>query len=290
MGSSILPYHLGCSVWSFPEWTGSFYTKDAKPEQFLSQYASVFNAVEGNTSFYNIPSPELIQQWGEKTPKGFKFCFKFPRHITHEKRMYNVKGEVLDFLKLFEPIREKTGPFMIQFPDSFSPKELYRLEEVFSILPKMFSYSVEMRHKDFFDHGKNERNLISLLKSYDVDRVIFDTRKLHSVKTQDVTILEAQKKKPKVPIRFDTTSSRPVLRYVGTNDILNNEPYLKEWAIIVAEWIGEGLHPYVFIHTPNVFSQPELCGYFHKLLSDLIALPPLPDWPYERHDKQLGLF
>jgi uncharacterized protein YecE (DUF72 family) len=290
MNKNIIPYHLGCTVWSFPEWKGVFFSKDAKPVKFLSQYASVFNSVEGNTTFYNIPDESVIKKWGEQTPKGFKFCFKFPRYITHEKRMYNVKGEVLDFVKLFEPIREKVGPFMMQFPDTFSPSELYRLEEVFSILPKSFSYAVEVRHKDFFDHGKHERNLISLLKSYDVDRVIFDTRKLHSTKSSEASILEAQKKKPKVPVRFDTTSSRPVLRFVGTNDVLNNEPYLKEWAIIVAEWIGEGLHPYVFIHSPDKISQPKLCRHFHKQLSQLIKVPDLAKWPSEKENEQLGLF
>jgi len=290
MSKSVMPYHLGCTVWSLPEWKGMFFSEDAKPQQFLSEYASAFNAVEGNTTFYNVPNSETIEKWGAQTPKGFKFCFKFPRYITHEKRMHNVKGEALDFVRLFEPIREKAGPFMIQFPDSFGPAELYRLEEVFSVLPKTFSYSVEMRHKDFFDHGKHERNLISLLKSYDVDRVIFDTRKLHSVKLSESSVIEAQKKKPKVPVRFDTTASRPVLRYVGTNDVLNNEPYLKEWAIIVAEWIGEGLHPYVFIHAPNKVDQPKLCAHFHTLLSRLMDVPPLPDWPINKQDKQLGLF
>lgn len=285
-----MPYHLGCTVWSLAEWKGTFFRGNAKPDQFLNQYASVFNAVEGNTTFYNVPDEFVIKKWGEQTPKGFKFCFKFPRYITHEKRMHNVKGGVLDFVRLFEPIREKVGPFMIQFPESFSPNELYRLEEVFSILPKAFSYSIEVRHKDFFDHGKHERNLVSLLKSYDVDRVIFDTRKLHSTKSNESSIIEAQKKKPKVPVRFDTTASRPVLRYVGTNDILNNEPYLKEWAIIVAEWIGEGLHPYVFIHAPEMTAQPKLCKHFHKLLSNLIELPPLAASPNDREDKQLGLF
>lgn len=285
-----MPYHLGCTVWSLPEWKGLFFRDDAKPSQFLSQYSSVFNAVEGNTTFYQVPKPETIHKWDTQTPKNFKFCFKFPRYITHEKRLYNAKGDVLDFVRLFEPIREKVGPFMIQFPDTFSPKELNRMEDIFSILPKSFSYSVEVRHKDFFDHGKHERNLLSLLKSYDVDRVIFDTRKLHSVQSQEPTVIEAQKKKPKVPVRFETTGSRPVLRYVGTNDILNNEPYLKEWAIIVAEWIDDGLHPYVFIHAPDKKEQPKLCRYFHKQLSNLIELSPLPDWPADRQDKQLGLF
>lgn len=267
-----------------------FFTKDARPDQFLSQYASAFNSVEGNTTFYSTPTPDLVQQWGDKTPKGFKFCFKFPRHLTHQRKLLDVEGEAVQFVKLFEPIRDKIGPFMLQFPDSFGPQDLYKLEKVFGELPKIFSYSVEVRHHDFFDHGKHERNLVSLLKSYDVDRVIFDTRKLHLTQSKEASIIEAKKKKPKLPVRFDTTSSRPILRYVGTNDVLNNEPYLKEWAIIVAEWIGEGLHPYVFIHAPDSSQQPILCSHFHSLLSKLIEMPSLPSWPIDLQDKQLGLF
>ncbi len=283
-------YHLGCTAWSLPDWKGEFFTNDAKPEQFLAQYASVFNAVEGNTTFYGTPDEATILKWGEQAPKGFKFCFKFPKQITHAQRLSGVKDEVLRFVKTFTPIREKLGPFMIQLPDTFGPADAYKLEDLFSLLPKTFSYSVEVRHRDFFDHGKHERNLVSLLKSYEIDRVIFDTRKLHSMKAVDSSIAEAQKKKPKTPVRFDNTASRPVLRFVGANDIMNNEPYLKEWAIIVAEWISDGLHPYVFIHAPNKAVEPKLCAHFHKVLTKLIDLPALPGFPVKKQNEQLGLF
>lgn len=249
----------------------------------------MFNSVEGNTTFYSAPDAKTIERWGEKAADGFKFCFKFPRIITHIKRLNGVEEEVLGFLSLFDSIRTKLGPFMIQFPDSFSPGELPKLERVLSILPKTMSYTVEVRHLDFYDHGNNEHNLNTLLSSYGIDRVIFDTRKLHSTNSEELTIVEAKKKKPKVPVRFDAIGSRPMLRYVGTNDILNNDVYLKEWAIVVADWIKDGLHPYVFIHSPDTFSQPMLCTHFHKLLSELIELPPLPEWPIDR-EAQLGLF
>ncbi len=268
---------------------GTFFREQTKPADFLPQYASVFNTVEGNTTFYNTPSRELVKQWGEKTPPDFKFCFKFPKEFTHIRRLHNVKHDVLLFLDVFESIREKLGPFFIQFPDTFGPDELFRLEEVLSYLPKNLSYAVEVRHPDFFDHGKNEHSLNTLLSSFSVDRVIFDTRKLFATKTDVRSIREAQQKKPKVPVRFDAIGSRPFVRYVGTNDILNNEAYLKEWAIVVADWIKEGLHPYVFIHTPDRISQPNMATHFHKLLSELIPIEPLPQWPVKR-EQQLGLF
>lgn len=287
---AITKYHLGCTGWSLNEWVGNFFTDDARQEDFLTQYASVFNAVEGNTTFYNTPGRKIVENWGKRTPDGFKFCFKFNRSITHLKGLHGVEDDILRFIETFEPIEERLGPFHIQLPPKFSPKEIERLENVLAVVPSSYSYAVEVRHPDFFDHGRNENRLNRLLKSYNVDRVIFDTRKLHSIRSDEPSIVEAKKKKPKLPVRFQTTGSRPFIRFVGSNDVLNNEPYLKEWAIIVADWIKEGLHPYVFTHSPDRVSQPAIARRFHQILSGLIELNPMPVWPVDRQDEQLGLF
>ncbi len=287
---TIRKYHLGCTVWSLKEWVDNFFTDDAKQGDFLSQYSSVFNCVEGNTTFYNIPNEKTVKKWKQATPDGFKFCFKFHRSITHNKRLQDVEDDILSFLEVFDPIVERLGPFMIQLPRQFSPDEFVRLERVVSILPSSYRYAVEVRHPDFFNHGREEHRLNRLLKSYNIDRVIFDTRKLHAMKSDEQSVLEAKKKKPDVPVRFDNTGSRPLVRFVGSNDPVANEPYLKEWAIVVADWIKEGLHPYVFTHSPDKVSQPKNARRFHQLLSELIDMDPMPKWPKERQNEQMNLF
>ncbi|MFH5882914.1 DUF72 domain-containing protein [Halalkalibaculum sp. DA3122] len=287
---AITKYHLGCTVWSLKDWVGTFYRDDAKQKEFLRQYASVFNSVEGNTTFYHLPDLETVRKWGKQTPEGFKFCFKFHRSITHQKRLHGVEEDVRNFIDLFEPIEDRLGPYHIQLPPQFSPDEIGKLENLLAMLPSAFSYAVEVRHPGFFDHGRQERHLNRLLKSYNIDRVVFDTRKLHAMKSDEKSIREARKKKPKVPVRFETTGSRPFVRFVGANDPINNEPYLKEWAIIVADWIKEGLHPYVFTHAPDPARQPPIARRFHQLLAELIDIDPMPAWPVEKQDKQLGLF
>lgn len=269
---------------------GNFFTDDAKPADFLSQYASVYNTVEGNTTFYNTPSPETISRWGENVPSNFKFCFKFPRVITHEQKLHHVEKQALDFVRLFEPIKNNVGPFMIQLPPVFSPNDLMLLEKLLIKLPKYFQYAVEVRHPQFYDQGNNEHNLIKLLQSFNVERVVFDTRRLHLSNSKDASILEAKKQKPQSPVRFKHITKQPMLRFIATNDILNSEPYLKEWAIVVADWINSGLKPYIFIHTPEPVHQPTLSNHFHKLLSNLIKIEALPEWPINKHNKQLGLF
>jgi uncharacterized protein YecE (DUF72 family) len=287
---AIEKYHIGTTQWGLREWRGVLYSKKATPDQFLRQYATVFNTVEGNTTFYRVPDAETVIKWGESVPGGFRFCFKFPRGITHYSRLVGVERDVISFLNRFEPIRTKLGPFHIQLDEAFSYEEVGHLEELLAFLPREYAYAVEVRHPDFYDRGKKERHLTHLLKSYHIDRVIFDTRRLHALSGKDPSIFEAQKKKPKLPVRFDATGSRPFVRYVGANNWLNNEAYLKEWAIVVADWIRDGLHPYVFIHAPQTLHAPELARHFHRQLSGLIGLNSMPVWPAEKQSEQLGLF
>lgn len=287
---AILRYHIGTTQWGLKEWKGNFFTEDARTDQFLAQYASVFNSVEGNTTFYRIPSEETVKKWAKSVPDGFKFCFKIPREITHFKKLESVDGDVIRFLERFDSAREFLGPFHVQLSSRFSYTEFSKLESLLNNLPGEYTYAVELRHPDFYDKGKKESHLNHLLRGLNIDRVIFDTRRLHGLKSSEPSILKAQKKKPNLPVRFDTTGSRPFVRYVGANDVMNNEAHLKEWAIIVADWIREGLHPYMFIHAPDTVNAPGLARYFHRELSRLIPLNPMPGWPAEKRDKQLGLF
>lgn len=287
---AITKYHLGCTVWSLKEWVGNFFTDGASQSDYLRQYASVFNTVEGNTTFYHMPEISTVKKWGEQTPDGFKFCFKFHRSITHQKQLSGTKDDIMRFLDRFAPMYQRLGPFMIQLPPGFSPGHIDRLEAMLAMLPGEYSYAVEVRHPDFFDHGSHEHRLNRLLQSYNVDRVIFDTRKLHAMKSQDPSIREAQQKKPSAPVRFETTGSRPFIRFVGANDPINNEAYLKEWAIIIADWIKDGLHPYMFTHAPDKAKQPPIARSFHQMLAELIDINPMPAWPIEKQNEQLDLF
>ncbi|MFU8812197.1 MAG: DUF72 domain-containing protein, partial [Balneolaceae bacterium] len=256
MSHPIRTYHIGLTQWGYKEWKGSFFTSDARPEAFLKQYAGVFNSVEGNTTFYRSPDRDTVRRWASEVPDGFKFCFKFPQTITHYKRLKDVETDVLHFLELFEKEERVLGPFHIQLSSQFSFNEFDKLETLVDLLPPHLSYALEVRHPDFFDRGRKERLFEELLTSAGIDRVIFDTRKLHSMTSDDPTIKQAKQKKPATPVRFDATGAKPFVRFVGANDVLNNEPFLKEWAIIVADWIREGLHPYVFIHAPNTLHAP----------------------------------
>jgi uncharacterized protein YecE (DUF72 family) len=49
---------------------------------WLSYYASVFDYVEIDSSFYKIPNPFMVKNWFKRTPENFRFTAKFPK-ILH---------------------------------------------------------------------------------------------------------------------------------------------------------------------------------------------------------------
>lgn len=64
---------LGTSSWTG---VGSFYPANAKPQDFLPIYASEFDTVEIDSTFYHVPTARTVEQWRERTPKGFIFSAK----------------------------------------------------------------------------------------------------------------------------------------------------------------------------------------------------------------------
>jgi Protein of unknown function DUF72 len=57
----------------------------------------VFDYVEIDSPFYRTPSKQMVKNWAMKTPKNFKFTAKFPKVITHEKRLKEVDNELERF-------------------------------------------------------------------------------------------------------------------------------------------------------------------------------------------------
>jgi uncharacterized protein YecE (DUF72 family) len=113
-----LQYYIGCSGWSYSAWQGPFYPSDIDDSSWLSYYASVFNYVEIDSSFYRTPNVFTVKSWFNKTPDNFKFTAKFPKVITHDKRLKDVSGELEYFFQSMLPLKEKTLALLIQLPPS----------------------------------------------------------------------------------------------------------------------------------------------------------------------------
>jgi len=283
-------YKLGLPMWAHKLWVGEFYAPKTPQNKLLTEYASVFNSVEGNTTFYANPKPEIIERWKEDAGEDFRFCFKFPQVITHQRKLRHIRTELVEFLELLEPIQDRLGPFLIGLPSTFEPRSMDALDEFLRLLPPDFSYAVEFRHPSFFSDAEDSTN--KFLEDRQVDRVLFHTDTLLSVETDDPDIMASQRTKPRVPHRTYATGRRPFVRFVGPPRIEENLPHLEKWANVVAAWIEEGREPYFFVHhCPSDIYAPRLAPDLHYMLSSRTDVGTLPDWPIEGQQKnQLSLF
>ncbi len=116
--------HLGTIGWSYNFWKGSFYPNKTASKNFLTYYATQFNTVEVDSTFYRIPTPQAITNWKNQTPDDFMFSLKFPSVITHIKMLKDCQRETDIFLERAKLLGQKLGPLLLQFPPSFGTEHL----------------------------------------------------------------------------------------------------------------------------------------------------------------------
>lgn len=287
------PYRLGCPVWSERRWVGEFYRSDARVEDFLAQYASVFGCVEGNSTFYGLPTAATVERWTHEAPATLRFCFKVPRTLTHERALQGGEAELAEFLDRLAPLAQagRLGPLLLQLPASFGPPAL---ADLFAFLDRHLAgraVVVEVRHAEFFAKGAAERALNRGLHARGVDRVMMDTRALFSTPPPDAAAAEAQRKKPRLPVHAVALGPRPCVRFVGHPQLERNRGYLAPWVDKLAQWVDEGREPWFFAHMADNREAPALARLFHLLLRErLPQLPALAPWPAQREPQQAGLF
>lgn len=154
---SVLPARLriGASSWSAPSWKGVFYPEGMEPGGFIGHYAAHFDTVEVDATFYRIPAPRMVDNWRERTPRGFRFAAKVPQVITHDKLLEDCGDEMSSFLQVMDRLEDRLGPLLLQFryfrKDEFPDPGPFidRLERFLPTLPAGRQFAVEVRNKNF---------------------------------------------------------------------------------------------------------------------------------------------
>jgi uncharacterized protein YecE (DUF72 family) len=118
---------------------------------WLKFYSSVFDYVEIDSSFYRTPNVFMVKNWLKRTPENFKFTAKFPKVITHDKRLKDVSKELEYFLQSMLPLKDKTLALLIQLPPSLNMIEgIENLRELVPELDNRFRYAIEVRDRSWF--------------------------------------------------------------------------------------------------------------------------------------------
>ncbi len=222
---------IGCSGWSYEkDWVGTFY---ASKKGMLSQYQEIFDITEINSTFYKYPDENMINYLANKTKPGFIMTAKFPRIITHDKRLgkvARVEEDVREFLRIMRPLNEsrKLKALLIQLPP-YDVEHLGDLETFLSMLSDEFRYAVEFRHKSWFT-----KENFDILEKYNVAFTVTDSPLLNQ------------------PVVWITTDFSYVRWHGHGKDIWYDYLYkyseLLDWAPIITEIAKETNSVYAFFN------------------------------------------
>jgi uncharacterized protein YecE (DUF72 family) len=166
----VKPVRVGCSGWNYRHWRELVYPQGLSPKRWLEHYATLFDTVEVNNTFYRLPARSATAAWAAQTPPGFVFAVKASRYLTHIKRLTEMRTGVERFFERIEPLVEsgKLGPLLWQLPGNFR-RDDERLESALAELPSG-RHCFEFRHESWFDPDVYE-----LLRRRNVALVIGDT-------------------------------------------------------------------------------------------------------------------
>ncbi|HEU0024755.1 MAG TPA: DUF72 domain-containing protein [Thermoleophilaceae bacterium] len=148
--SIVRPVRVGCSGWNYDDWRGRLYPEGMGPGRWLRRYATVFDTVEVNSSFYRLPSRDAVAGWVEQTPPEFLFAVKASRYLTHVRRLRDPGSGVALLFQRIEPLAAsgKLGPVVWQLPPNFRC-DLERLAAALAALPSG-RHCFEFRHPSWF--------------------------------------------------------------------------------------------------------------------------------------------
>ncbi|MCI4357583.1 MAG: DUF72 domain-containing protein [Thermoplasmata archaeon] len=142
--------HIGCSSWTSDSWWGKVYPSGIRDGDRLSRYASLYDTVEVDSTYYRPPAAFLVRRWASVTPDRFVFTLKFPRDLLDPKQAVD-RGQVGAFLESARLLGPKLGPILLQFPPWVKPGRAGTfLTELLEALDPALRYSVELRDAGWF--------------------------------------------------------------------------------------------------------------------------------------------
>ncbi len=160
--------HVGCSGWVYRHWKGAFYPAGLSQKRWFEHYASEFDTVEINASFYRLPLASTFDKWREQAPPGFRYAVKVNRFITHMKKLLDCEQAADQFIVLVRPLGPTLGPLLYQLPPSLH-KNLERLDAFLSRLPADLEQVMEFRHRSWY-----EEDVLALLDRHGIGFVTHD--------------------------------------------------------------------------------------------------------------------
>jgi uncharacterized protein YecE (DUF72 family) len=225
-------YYAGTSGLMLPFPNKLSYPVEFQAQPRLAYYASLFNSIEINSSFYKIPMAATVKKWSDMVPEGFRFTFKLWKEITHNKNLAFDPDAITRFIDVINNVDSKKGCLLIQFPPSVTLQKVNQVRSIFTKLKEAdleqgWSMAVEFRHISWYND-----DLDDFLKDYEFSAVLHD------------------KSKSQTPLTINT-GMQVYLRFHGPGGNYRDEysdEVIYEYSQYILEWLDEGKFVYVYFN------------------------------------------
>ncbi len=159
---------IGCSGWQYRHWKGAFYPADLPQGRWLEYYASRFDTVEVNNSFYNLPDASIFAAWKHRVPPDFRYAVKGSRFLTHMKKLKDPEEPLERLFSRATKLGRKLGPMLYQLPPRWKA-DLDRLRTFLAALPRRRRHVIEFRDSSWYT-----RDVFDLLQRHRVALCLHD--------------------------------------------------------------------------------------------------------------------
>ena len=224
-------YFSGTSGLALPVPNKTLYPMEYQGSSRLCFYASLFNSIEINSSFYRIPTAKTVAKWAVEVPEEFKFTYKLWRNITHNKNLAFDPSDINRFMQTIGQAGVKKGCLLVQFPASITIAHRAQMEKLLQLLDEAnvgnWNIMIEFRSKSWY-----QDDIYNLLAHYRMGVV------LHDMPKSAPPMLEQEV--PSVYLRFHG----PAGDYRGTYA----DDVLAEYASYINDWLEEGKDVYVYFN------------------------------------------
>jgi uncharacterized protein YecE (DUF72 family) len=236
---------VGTSGWIYKGWAGTFYPPDLVKTGELAYYATRFNTVEINATFYRLPLENMVKGWHARSPKDFVFAVKGSRFITQMKKLNVDRASIKVFFDRAKLLKEKCGPILWQLPPNFGFNG-ERLNSFLKIVPKKFRHAVEFRHPSWYEHAET-----------------FEILRQHNAAHVSVSSL-------RMPMNFNVTSDFTYIRFHGlelgaAHDYTREE--LQPWAGHCRRCIENGIAVFGYFNNDWNTRAPGNAEMFREMIT-----------------------
>jgi len=225
---------IGTSGWQYADWEGRFYPEKLPKSGWLAHYATVFDTLEVNGTFYSLPKPATVRSWCEAVGEDFVFAYKASRYLSHMKRLKDAAQPLAKLAPITDAFGEKAGPMLVQLPPHWTVN-VERFRAFLDELPAKQLVAHEFRDESWFTEE------------------IYDLLRLRG----DALVITDISGRPSPAV---ITGQFTYIRLHGPDEAYRgsySDADLDGWAEKIGRWLGDGIEVYCYFDNDRKAAAPE---------------------------------